>query len=258
MEMQYKYSGRKKTIIIIAILVINVVIGLCSFHLGEKMQAEETMSSCPNYYVRLYDAFIGGTRDVTIPYLDIAYMPNQELMGKISSNMRKCFVKWMPVETFKYAVSDGSYVMLDTDKYLSIENSYKMGQPRNRWYLSIFNTLDMETGEVLYLDDFVEINEAFVDTILTEGVLKLDSPPEMSGTEEVMYYTENMLSNIDPENVLRKLKQCCEPYTAEYYVAKPAFYLREHRLYLTYVLGEQSIAYVELDDIEEYLKVEKW
>ena len=94
-----------------------------------------------------------------------------------------------------------------------------------------------------------------MDTILTEGVLKTDSP---TGLEEIMYYTESMLADIKPERILRYLEQCCEPYTADYYVAKPAFYLRKNRLYLTYVLGDQAIVYIELDDIEEYLKVEKW
>lgn len=274
---QWTYLTDKKRVLCVSVIIfINIVTCFVGYQLGKQSQKyisnyelthriikeNENLvegrykSDCPSYIVRMYSTCIDSERLVFVPMLDIAYMPDGELWEKVTANMRNCFVEWMPVSVFNNAVSDGSYIMLDTNKYLSIENGYKIDVPDYITYLYICNTLDMQTGEVLYLDDFIQVDMGFVNAIMQEGIAKLDIPGGISGEET--YYTAEMLEWVKKESVLANLKECSVPYNEDNYSGKPTFYLRENRLYLKYVFSDQSEIYVELDDIEEYLIVEKW
>lgn len=270
--MRLRYLINKKKICFCFIILINNIVAFQLGKLSEKrpfnivedtqqtdtsknIEESSKTSECPSYIVRRYDVPLDSEEHVSIPILNIVYMPDEEIKEKARTSIQSCFVEWLPVNVFKDAVLEGAYAMLDTDEYLSIENQYMIVKADDWWYVKISNTIDMETGEVVYLSDLVEINMEFVDVIMREGIVKLDVPSPMS---ETTYYTSEMLNGIDEKEVLSNLKMCSIPYDADNYFTKPAFYLRENRPYLSNIFNIGSCIYVELDDIEEFLLVEKW
>lgn len=274
MKKQWKYFN--KIVLLTIIIATNAVTAMITYTLRpDKKNNPETIiagsestftpdetainedhymrAECPAYIVRLYDTMINEKSSASLPILDVVDMEDQILLEKVRNSIQQSFLGWMP-KSFEYAKPDGSYVMLSTDKYLSMMNNYMF--PSDNSYLSICNTIDMETGEVIYLDALVEVDEELAELILTEGVVKVDVMGE--GPLMNYIYPQEVLDKHDKKSVLKALQLCSEPYTAEYFCYKPTFYLRYNRLYLLSVFSDQSEFYIELDKIEHKLKVPKW
>ncbi|MDO5573148.1 MAG: hypothetical protein Q4G60_04120 [bacterium] len=138
-------------------------------------------------------------------------------------------------------------------RYLSIDIVYTIFSNRTA-NLSICNTVDMKTGEIVYLDDIIEVNDELVSMLLTEGTLKTVFD-WMRGLEDV-YYLQDVLDYYDPEMIRDNLEKCSEPYTKECGVHKPTFYIKNERLYFINLLGIESESYVEIDSIRDKLKID--
>mgnify|MGYP004498998341 CR=1 FL=1 len=179
----------------------------------------------------------------TYPYVE--RMADDVLRETINESLNAAFLDWIPEEIQLYDCSDDS-VMYNSDDLLSLSVGYQKLDDPSTWF-EIYHTIDMRTGDILYLDDIVEVDEEFVDLLFTEGVINPANDP-----------CPTYVSSFDKEYMLERLQECCEPYDGSNYYRKPTFYLKNHRLYFRYVFSDIDIFYVELDDIEDKLKIEKW
>ena len=71
-------------------------------------------------------------------------------------------------------------------------------------------------------------------------------------------YPQKHLAEKDPDKVYEQLKLCLEPFNENNWLFKPTFYLKSNRIYLVNVFNEESEFYINLDDIKQKLKVNKW
>ncbi len=179
----------------------------------------------------------------TYPYVE--RMTDDVLRETINEKLNAAFLDWIPEELQLYDCSDDS-VMYNSDDLLSLSVGYQKLDDPSTWFY-IHHTIDMRTGDILYLDDIVEVDEEFVDLLFTEGVINPANDP-----------CPTDVSSFDKEYILERLQECCEPYDGSNYYRKPTFYLENHRLYFRSVFSDIDIFYVELDDIEDELKIEKW
>lgn len=182
-------------------------------------------------------------------------MENKELQNKINENLIASFCDWKP-EKDKYYNFSSAKVKYSSKDYLSVgvildNKSDADGR------IDIYNTVNMETGELINLDDLVEIDEELVDSLLSDEILirNWDYPEKIKvdkrwKQDDYYDYCKNELMN--------KLMQCSQPYDNDNYEEKPTFYLGNNRLYLRNIYDDNCVFYVELDDIEDKLKVEKW
>lgn len=220
-----------------------------------KKEEDYISAECPDYVLGVYNTYLNEESSSTLLTVNLrAYRDKEELQEKIRENIWKSFLRWMP-EEFENAETIGNYVMLSTNKYLSMENDYRINSEVKSIY-SVCNTFDMETGEVVYLDDLVYVDEELAKLILTEGIVKKDTIGESSNQSYIYFQEELDLYSV--EEILKKLQICSIPYSADNYIYKPTFYLRYNRLYFKFLFTEQSEFYLELDDIEHKLKVSKW
>lgn len=184
----------------------------------------------------------------------VSDLKNDELTERINMNLRTLFVDWMP-EKMKYPELVGLSTPYSNDKYLSLRISYAIIDKRTS-YVQICNTIDMSTGEALYLDDIIEVDDELVSMILTEGNIKMDL--DFYTGEHDVYYPQKILDMDTPAWVLERLQLCSEPFGENNWVSKPTFYLEKDRLYLLNVFNEDNSFYFELDTIRHKLKVDAW
>lgn len=190
--------------------------------------------------------------NVERPLPSVSGLLNDELEQKINRNLQSVFLDWLP-EKFNYPESTYQGTTINTNSYLCIRINYVLsGKAPNRVW--ICNTIDMSTGDIIYLDDLIEVNKEFARLILTDGVVKL----HYNWITEEFDANYPSLDKEDENDILEKLIMCSEPFGEDNWLFKPTFYLKKNRLYLLNIFNEESECYIELNKIEDKLKVDKW
>jgi hypothetical protein len=182
--------------------------------------------------------------------------PLDELTSKINNSLWDSFVRWIP-KSFDDAIIAGLYVTELTDRHLSIGTVYGF-YGRRHVYVYIYNTVDMQTGELVYLNDLFEVDAEFEKIILIPGIAKLESIFD-SDEYDISYFEEGNHSPEILEKIKKDLKDCSEPFGEDERLFKPTFYLSGDRIYFINIFDTlKGGVYVELDNLEEKLKVDKW
>jgi hypothetical protein len=198
--------------------------------------------------------------------------PFDELTLKINDSLYNSFAKWIP-ETFDEAIITSIEVHEATDRYLSVGATYIISHIKVVKIMSadIYNTVDMQTGELVYLNDLFEVDEEFEQLLLTPGIAKREE------YDEYFEYDEYSYSYFKPEEhshgiviggrvyesrkgqLKGRLEKMSEPFDENSWEGKQTFYLRGDRIYFINIFTTFEVGvYVELDDLEEKLKVDKW
>lgn len=214
------------------------------------------MPECPGYLTRCGNYIT--QLDGWIPMMNICWMYeekyDEELERKVKDTIYKYTLSWMPEEFIgvEYA---GAYTMLETDTYVSLRNDYRLaGQPENE-FIPVCITADIATGEILYLDDLIMIDEELAKRILKAGFVRSDTMRDNPRDKYAL--TREELAEYNTDLILERLAMCSRPYDAENYQDKPSFYLRHGRLYLCNVFSGEPDLYIELERIEDKLKREQ-
>jgi len=256
--LQIAFLSKKQ--VILHVFSIAVICVLCIVLFFRNSDAKNLHASNPGYVVRYY------THPLTDDYFE-ATVPVPMVSGRIDNDLRKTindaskksFVAWMH-EPFKYAKLIYPYTLMASDRYMSAMLTITFSD-RITTNHEICNTFDMKTGDIVYLSDLVEVDESFASLIMTKGYAKVDrlSFEAYEDSDWSDYeFPQKILNGYDKDDVYANLQLCSEPFDEENWTFKPTFYLRSNRLYLLNIFNEYTELYIELEDIEEYLKVEKW
>ncbi|WP_349943912.1 hypothetical protein ABFV83_11280 [Lacrimispora sp. BS-2] len=239
-------NKKTKIFLLVSSLVFTNTI---TFFSTKKMYISENV--IPGYRVE----FRGNYSDNTEKYMllpSISNIGDIELGTKINATLSDVFVRWLP-EKFKYPDLTYLDITLSTNRFFSSQIVYTFtGRRTENMY--ICNTINMKTGDIAYLDDLIEVDEEFAKMILTEGISKVEFDWN-SGEYNVDY---PHLSDENYADVLEKLRMCSDPFNEDNWIYKPTFYLQNNRLYLLNIFNDESKCYIELDKIQDKLKVDKW
>ena len=146
---------------------------------------------------------------------------------------------------------------LATSKYFSIEARFYAGPPRGySIYTSV--TIDLEQRKEVFLNDLINTNDDFMYLLKSGGIAKTDE--NLSLLEEFGFLTD--FSSLPLEEIREIVDSCSIPITNDNWLRKHIFFLAPGRLYFCYsdnsMVPRKGYLYVNVDDIEEFLKVEKW
>ena len=147
-------------------------------------------------------------------------------------------------------------IMYHSNKLFSTYLGFEFREKRLT-YVEIANTIDLQTGKILYLDDVIEVDRKLAEQILKSGFAHLEGV--FADKSDV--YSQSFLNKYDPEYVLERLAMCSEPYDQSNYPYKPTFYLKSGRLYLINIFPQPFVNtefYIDLEDISDQLKIDKW
>ena len=179
------------------------------------------------------------------------------------SRLYRSLVDFFDESVQKYYYFENAVAQLATTKYISISAMFSphMDIPHCYAFTSCV-TIDLEQEKEVFLNDLIEINDEFI-YLLKSGYLaktydNLDDRVVVS-VIDFSAYTE--------EELRTKLEDCFRPMNEvdvsgglyEYYL-KPSFYLAPNQICFVnfHKYGLRETFYVQLDDIEKFLKVEKW
>ncbi len=204
------------------------------------------------------------TTYVKINSKDQAYT---EQINKILYDAQITWVKDFVNEEFPYPPS----VQCHNERYLSIVTDLHERQGNNHRFPEYAVTVDMQKGELLMLNDIIEVCEEFAEQIQEcRGVVKADtSMAEHDYWGDTLVYPgmKNSIAEYTIEEIMEMLEECSKialDYQDDAFglLTKSTFFLEEG--YLTIILknnydvGSGEWLTFDMAGIEEYLLVEKW
>ncbi|WP_313585046.1 hypothetical protein [Lacrimispora sp.] len=191
-------------------------------------------------------------------------MPEERLPFEdtINQNITKAMTSWIGGKIINVDSVDLT-ITCHSNRYLSFVNSF-IYESNHVDIINDYVTIDMLTGQRVYLNELVELNEDFVK-YLQENSSKVKEPPQplWQGIPDLNEYTSSEL--------LEELKKCS--YTQEeliqdgYYsleesigslLFRNSFFLRDGMLVIILDQGGESFITLDVNDIEDFLKVNKW
>lgn len=210
--------------------------------------------------------------------IQVRGMKDKNLEKKINESLNSCF----------YILSDAWFgegktkaekllIHCQTDKYLSVEYIWDyITVDYLYWHLCV--TVDVQSGELICLDDLIDVNEDFALFVKNGNILRKSASVLLDETaEQVSKRVNDYFSKSKVKYILWYFKQFTKEYLyGDYYrknnydmtVEEPSLY--QNYFYLeegTLCFKEQGsnsdwddkvIVKIMIDDIEDYLKVPKW
>lgn len=208
--------------------------------------------------------------------IQVCGMKDKELEDKVNSSLTRYFSiliePWFLKERIR---THDPVIHMQTDRYLSVEYVFDyITALDQRWYLCV--TVDMQTGDVVFLDDLVDISVEFAETVKYGGILKVTETGAHITPEEATEQTNRHYAKFRSiDSILVEFGRFTHKYLYGDYI--PTVDRSEEwkidmwsTVYCRfYYLEEGCIRYagnaeglfrprLMTEDIEEYLKVEPW
>ncbi len=205
--------------------------------------------------------------------IQVCDMRDKKLESKINASLNKYFYileePWFieeKIELYKLIVHYQSF------DFLSVEYIFNYVQDDTYdSYLHLCVTVDVQSGEVVFLDDLIKLDESFAETVISDGILKREANFYYTGEENTKRANEYM-SDMGSDYILNFFEEFSEEklYGGEYYkqedhaapwgeyIYRTYFYLEEDSICCNTVWSGQSTYRIMLEDIEEHLKVLAW
>lgn len=166
-------------------------------------------------------------------------------------------------------------VHCQTEQYLSIEYRFwYLPEDTVKGTLFICVTVDMQTGQLVFLDDLIEINEDFASLVKEKAILYCKGTIQQDFTiEEAAKYLNDNWSKKETSFILQYFRKFTKDklygkwYWENNYDYKALntdiyttyFYLEKGRICFSGGSSDPSwINWIMVDDIENYLKVPNW
>lgn len=207
--------------------------------------------------------------------VQVSGMKDKKLEQKINSNLTKYFSilsdTWFGEGK---TVAEVPIIYLQSSRYLSIRYRFRYITADNLYWNQCV-TIDMQSGEVVFLNDLVDLNEGFAELIKHGNIIECGPGGYEITPKELTEQENKYFSSMDTKLILN----CFEDFTKNYlygdynkknepdydtsglpYVYRAYFYLREGAICSTPFSGfDSSMIYtIKTKDIKDYLKVPEW
>ncbi len=236
---------------------------------ASKRQAEYDISFCDSSWFSHINSsnpeYIEWKNNFIFKIIRLDYTDNTQVYNNANYSIALAMISWVKGKVL-LATSVDLEIYCHSDRYLSFANIFEYSDRRID-YIRDYITIDIKTGERVMLNDLVEINEEFVKHIRENNIATSSNRAERF--DSVPENIWEFLNEMSTDELLKKLETCS--YTQEqviqngYFdidesiealVLRNSFYLRDDKLII--VLNEDIHVIFNLEDISDYLKVEKW
>lgn len=256
-----------KIVIIIILVCLLITCGLSIYTKNEKKHKEETTSI---YTIAFRDSLLGEklkwSNDILYKVIEPRhYSEDWTLEEKAFESIDRAMTSWISGLVLD-ATDAHLEIYCHSANYLSFVNSLEFSYRRID-YIHDYITIDMKTGERVMLDDIIRIDEEFVEFIQNNDVLQ-------KTISDIRYGADlETLNDYTSEELLDELKACSktqQEIIEEGYCSiedsigpllkRNSFFLRENQLVIVigYAPSDEHHFVYNLEDISDFLKVEKW
>lgn len=268
--------NKRVWIVISIILLITVIIE--SVFVGIYFNKEEpTISISENPGYSAWQTTYTLDNGYDIPCIRVYIRGNQKLEDKVNESLVKCFnileepfIGESVTETFP------PIIHLQSSRYLSVEYSFKYlkqycDEDSTYWHLCV--TVDMQTGEIVFLDDIIDLNDDFYKHMKNNRILRrngndfvtaqivadmtiqdLIDQANDSISEYGLEYIEMDFNDFTRDNLYGDYYLKNDEYVDYPHLYKTFFYLEEDYIFFSELAGCSNV-YIKYDDLEEYLNV---
>ena len=192
------------------------------------------------------------------------YSDNDEWVEMINDALYSSQYAWIDEEIATSCHPDYPVIHCFSDRYLSSQTF--LYSPGASFVSQIREacTIDLRTGKQVLLDDLIEVNYQFVEALKSADILVDFGEKDFYGGAAG---AKVWLSTIPDDRLMEMLQECSKtpydyPDEKNFYhlFRKSTFYLENGRIVLFLVEHESSYRNftVDIDKIEEFLKVPKW
>ncbi len=271
---------RKKVwVMIVAILMMTILIEtifIVTYIYKEQEPIKKALEE-PGYSV--YQTRYTLENGYAIPCMRVYIRNNQKLEDKVNKSLTKYFsILEEPFIGESVTEALPPIIHLQSSRYLSVEYSFKylktyINDDNRYWHLCV--TVDMQSGEVIFLDDLIDINDSFAELIKHGRILRLEGNSCITAQEimdkTVEELTDNMndrFSKWDLDYIKILFRDYAKEYLyGEYYRANgyDMFDINPHLYSNYFYLEEENICFsgfeglsikkIRYDDLSGYLKV---
>lgn len=249
---------RRKISILIVILVLAILIVFRIKSAGKHYEV----------YMSQYTLSSGYTLNI----FQVSGMKDKALEAKVNESLNSYL--YILVEPWFLPERLEEYepiIHCQSERYLSVEYSflYTTAFRPISWHYCI--TVDMQSGEVIFLDDILDVNETFAERVKNDSIIKTESG--------VWYTDEETIEKINrwySERETSYIQRIFNDFTRDYlygdyyrkngyimsnydtYIYQTTFYLEDGKICYTGPGSDYTIEWIMIDDIEDLLKVPRW
>jgi len=246
----------QKVFMLVFIAVISISHVNAENHVLEKPRYESNNKNARNYFLT-YSDFDFDWLDFTVPLPSISYSGESY---RAFSEFYKPLVAFWDEDMQEWYDFEQAIPHLATSKYLSVEATFYSNQNHVAGVTIITAvTIDLEEQKEVFLCDLIDVNDEFIQLLQESQIINSDIDASLfdefgDPTDFTKFSLEEIQTMIDAGSI---------PGDRSNILYKSTFFLAPGRLYLVYFeqMGRGIRAhevYVELSDIEKFLKVEKW
>ena len=203
------------------------------------------------------------TEDDSFECIQVREMEDEQLQQKINES----FMMVMPyMRSFWLLADHTSYettIHLQTPKYLSVEYHFETYYAVNDTRLNSVRVgvlVDMETGEIVYLDDLVRLDEEFAEYFIKKDVARREKWSVWTA-EEMTELANKIYADMGAFSVLQIFMDLSKEKESRVHEvnAKGGIYFYLEEGCLVYNHGDGLVrTRIDLKDIKDFLKVEMW
>lgn len=208
-----------------------------------------------NYLTPIYEL-----ENLTLPIPTPNIYNDNIQLNKIKASTKKIH-NWIPhdyINAYEYTYSAATIA----ERYFSINLCFQFTSDlaithnSKITYRYIYNTIDLNTGELLNLSDIIDLDQ-FLDYASENKIIKLEgflTDPYPKG-EAKIYIPK------DDAALRERFYLCAQPFNEDNYKNKPVFYIKENMIYFVdifypaYYPSSDEIS-VAIKDIEHLLKID--
>ena len=208
-----------------------------------------------------------GRSDYEMNIIQVCNMNDKALQSKINDTLITSSASWI-YGIMLESKAESPLIIYQTKRYLSIRNEFVFISSRFYDRVIEFITIDMVSGDRVFLNDIIRVNEEFIKLIKQHNiVVASENTQQFDGNAGALW---KWLSEM-PNNELRtRLEDCSKeqqtiidigPFTLDDSIGnlifRNTFFIEEGKLVLVFEELDKRVT-LDLDVIEPFLLVDKW
>lgn len=227
---------------------------------------------CVGNYYEVYTSQYTLSSGYTLNIFQVCGMKDKALEAKVNESLNSYL--YILVEPWFLPERLEEYepiIHCQSERYFSVEYSflYTTEFKTTSWHYCI--TVDMQSGEVVFLDDILDVNETFAERIKSGSIIKTEGGGWYT-EEETIEIINQWYSKRETDYIQRIFNDFTRDYlygdyyrengyimsNYETYIYQTTFYLEEGKICYAAPGSDYTIEWIMIDDIEDLLKVPKW
>ncbi|MBS5935320.1 MAG: hypothetical protein KIC94_20910 [Clostridiales bacterium] len=245
----------KKTILICFFVVITILFVACKSRSDNDIKlinVEESKSNDVNAYIvyeKEHTAYNKEDKPFVVKYVQISGLGNGRLENKINQALKESITAWIN-EDCEWLEESQITVSCKNPKYLSlyyrIESENSNGEEFESTFARMGITVDIQTGDRVYLVDLVEDIEGLRQKLQNYDYENEVSPPiDLKEADKIIHHAS--ISEKEYFEETYKTDSNVYDFMFTYMRVKPSFYLTDNQLVITRDETEYNDVFIDLN-----------